>query len=88
MPQQTQPIQIAGLPLALTFYSNGCISLQPMGQFNVIFDQQEGIDENVVISYDELLISGKAFMYNVFTELKYEPLLKSWLTRQNMQSPI
>jgi hypothetical protein len=85
--QQTQPLQVGGLPLAVTFFSNGCIVLQAVGSFHTIFDIQED-GELFVIYQEELLISDKSFCYNSLYEISHEPLLKKWLIAQNMQSPV
>ena len=84
--QATHPIQIGSLPLAITFYSNGCVSLQPLGSFATIIDQTPKGD--CIISVEDMLLYGEQVVYNQYYELSQETVLKQWLTQQNMQSPL
>lgn len=80
--QATHPIQIGSLPLAITFYSNGCISLQPLGAFATIIDQ--ALKGDCIISVEDMLLYGEQIVYNNYYELAHEPFLKQWLVSQNI----
>jgi hypothetical protein len=80
--QQTKPLHIGGLPLALTCYSNGCISLQPLGSFETIIEQTPlGV---CIISVEDMLLYGEQIVYNNYYEISHEPILKQWLVNQNI----
>jgi hypothetical protein len=80
--QATNPIQIGSLPLALTCYSNGCISIQPLGGFAAIIDQTpSGV---CIISVEDMLLYGEQIVYNTMIEINHEHSLKQWLISQNM----
>jgi hypothetical protein len=80
--QATNPIQIGSLPLDLTCYSNGCISVQPLGAFATIIDQTpSGV---CIISVEDMLIYGEHIVYNTMIEINHEHSLKQWLISQNM----
>jgi hypothetical protein len=80
--QATNPIQIGSLPLALKCYSNGCISLQPLGGFATIIEQTPlGV---CIISVEDMLLYGEQIVYNTMIEINHEHSLKQWLISQNM----
>ncbi len=78
-------IRLCGLPLLLTLISDGTVQLNPQGSFKEIFDL-DGKEIVAVISSEEIVVSGETFLYNSC----YKPTanLRSWLTKQNMISPL
>jgi hypothetical protein len=80
--QATNPIQIGSLPLALTCYSNGCISIQPLGAFATIIDQTP--EGDCIITVEDMLLYSEQVVYNNYYQISHEPNLKQWLVSQNI----
>lgn len=80
-----QPIslQINTLPLQITCYSNGLISIERLCNFHTIID-----DDGTIISNEDIMISRDCVVeYGEFLDYKNTPELLKWLQNQQMIMP-
>ena len=83
-------VQIAGLPITLVLFSNGCVALVVHGAMPPVIEI--GSELNARLFTDGFDITEgdntpEEFSYRVAYPLAHYPLLKSWLKQQQLQSP-
>lgn len=82
--------QVAGMPMTLVLFSNGCVSLVVTGPCPVIIEQ--GSPVNASFFRDEFVIEGdgletEELSYRVAYLLEDYPAFKKWLIQQQLSSP-
>lgn len=77
---------MGGLPLVLSCYSNGQISVKPSHRFKPIVEDLSG---TMLVIYEEGIAIGKEVVleYGVAANYQNHPLLVKWLQQQNLVAP-
>ena len=79
-------VQLGGLPLNITFISNGQLGLTPRGAFNLIVDNTEN-GLSAIISSENMLVDNEEIEYNVALSKAEHPKLWQWLSEQQLIYP-
>ena len=81
---QTPSLQINSLPLQITCYSNGLISIERLANFHTIVD-----DNGAIISNEDIMISKDCVVeYGELQDYKSSSELLKWLQTQQMIMPM
>ncbi len=85
---QSIDVQLGNLPLILSCYSNGCISIARAANFKCIIDQPQ-VGVMAFIDAEGISIGTETeIIYEEMLEYKQMPELLSWLKAQNMEMPV